>query len=207
VQSFALKTLISGLLILLLTSSADLRSQDTAHVPFFAAGCFESDGYAEFQAVISQLGKSPAGFTGMGVYWVVNHRFVSGLSGFMLASSEGIDQYYPVNDTVSDPPSSRIWSAGLSFGYQFFHDKKFSLQPDLYAGWGWFRFTPYGGNELSRHFGVLWPRVNATWNAHKNFRLGLGIGYRAAVGQGIGAVKSTDLGGVTGQIFIRIGTF
>lgn len=184
-----------------------MQAQDTTHVPFFKADCFESDAYFEFQAVVSQYAKSAAGFTGFGLHWVVNHKFVVGAQGFLLASGESLDKFYTIADTVSDPPLSKFYSAGLSFGYVLFPQKKFSFHPELYAGWGMFKYQPEGAPELSRHLGVLWPKVQGTWNAHKHFRLGVGLGYRAVVGKNIDLLKSTQLGGVTGQVFLRVGTF
>jgi hypothetical protein len=49
--------------------------------------------------------------------------------------------------------------------------------------------------------------VNGIYNATKFFRIGLGMGYRGVIGGSLNGFNAPKLGGVFGNVFIRIGTF
>jgi hypothetical protein len=61
--------------------------------------------------------------------------------------------------------------------------------------------------EKRFNYGIVIPSVNAIWNAHKNFRVGAGVGARAVFGQDYYRLKTYRVSGVFGGVFIRVGTF
>jgi hypothetical protein len=99
-------------------------------------------------------------------------------------------------------------SVTLNFGYILFATKKFSFNSELGVGWGECRKTTdsKGGAFKLNHFLAV-PSVNALWNAHKNFRLGVSLGGRVAYGQNYQLLQSFHASGFYGGVFLRVGRF
>jgi hypothetical protein len=191
---------------LALPASAQLLKEDTTtNAPFFAAKKFDSKCYVGFEAIPTQILKNKFALNlGLSLNWVINHKFV------LSAKYHGLTT--PVNIAASIEPVRTDTVhlvhhfAGLAFSYLIFHDRKFSLQPELAAGWGSMRYT-YANEVHRKDFGVLIPAFYGVWNAHKNFRMGIGLNYRLALGASLNGLTSADLSGVGGVVFIRVGTF
>jgi hypothetical protein len=96
--------------------------------------------------------------------------------------------------------------AGLGFGYILFDNKLFSFQPELMAGWGDAEYMS-ANTTYHSNFGEVVPAVYGIYNATRFFRLGIGLNYRAAIGASLNGLKSADISGISGLVFIRVGTF
>lgn len=181
--------------------------EDTStNEPFFKASKFKSNGYVGFDMQPTQILKTKAAMiVGFSLNWVINHRFVVSAKYHTLSSRTNIR---PVIVPGSD---GNTWLthhfAGLGFGYIFFHDKKFSLQPELTAGWSSAKFEYPTDTKNRNDYGAIIPAVYGVYNAHKNFRVGAGINYRAVIGSKYRNIIPMDLSGVAGVVFIRVGTF
>lgn len=186
---------------------AQLMTEDTTtNEPFFKASKFKSSGYVGFEMQPTQILKNKAAMVvGFNLNWVINHRFVVSGKYHTLSSRTNIR---PVISPGSDGNTWLIHHfAGLGFGYIFFHDKKFSLQPELTAGWSSAKYVVSSTENKRNDYGALIPAVYGIYNAHKNFRVGAGLNYRAVFGKNFENITPMHLSGVSGVVFIRVGTF
>ncbi len=166
--------------------------------PFHSAGFFQADG-----SFYSILGK-PAAFTEFNLNWLINHKIYVGAKCQLLSTSLDISKYL-YDDTTGKVTPTHI-AALMNFGVIFFHEKKFSLNPELSLGWGNLNFDKnHKSQKLNYGVGVF--SLNGVWNAHKNVRIGLGVGGKAVMGQNFEGLKSYKLSGAFGHVFIRVGTF
>lgn len=193
------------LLCLWLGASAQLMREDTTtNGPFFAAKKFDSKFYAGFEAIPTQILKTKAAMNlGLNLNWVVNHKYVVSAKYMVLTTPLNV-QSRVAPDRPNDTIKLQFHTAGLAFSYILFSDKKFSFQPELYGGWAMIKYD-FAGGYYHRHFAVLQPAVYGIYNATKNFRVGVGLNYRLALGPKL--ISTADLSGVGGLVFIRVGTF
>ena len=181
--------------------------EDTSHnAPFFQARKFDSKCYVEFNGMAGQLLKTKGAMsTGASLNWVVNHQLVVSAEYRVLTTPLNVQGI-----VAADQPGTAIdltnQYAGLGFGYIFFNNKTFSLQPELSAGWADVKYK-IGHANYMRSFGEIDPTVYGIYNATKYFRFGIGLNYRAAVGCRANGLTDAYLSGIGGMLFIRVGTF
>jgi hypothetical protein len=180
-----------------------IKEDTTTNAPFFAAKKFDSKCYVGFEGAATQILKKKAAMTlGLSLNWVINHKYVVSAKYHVLTT--------PVNIRAQVAPDRhdtillRHQFAGLGFSYILFHNKKFSLQPELSAGWGMIKYE-YNGGTWKRHFGVIIPAIYGVYNCTKHFRFGIGLNYRFTAGATL--LKDADMSGIGGLVFIRVGTF
>lgn len=186
---------------------AQVITEDTiTNEPFFKASKFKSNGYVGFEMQPTQILKTKAAMlVGFNLNWVINHKFVVSAKYHTLSSRTNI------RSLILPGSDGNTWLvhhfAGLGFGYVVFHDKKFSLQPELTAGWGSAKYVVSSTESKRNDYGALIPAVYGIYNAHKNFRVGAGLNYRAVFGRNFDNITPMHLSGVAGVVFIRVGTF
>jgi len=188
-------------------AAAQVMIEDTStNAPFFKASKFNSKGYVGFEAQATQILKNKAAMVlGLSLNWVINHKYV--VSGKYQLLTSRVD----VKEKVAPSSGGKIYLthhfAGLAFSYILFHDKKFSFQPELAAGWSSAKFEHPTGTKYRHDFGAIIPAMYGVYNASKIFRVGIGLNYRAVFGTSFSGLKASDLNGITGVVFIRLGTF
>lgn len=199
-------------LILLIISGFKASAQlipeeDTAtHEAFFKATRFNSKFYVGLEGTITQMMvTNVASNFGASLNWVVNHKFVVSASYYGLASQLNVQKTVAPNEGT-DTLRLMHYFAGLGFSYIIFDNKKFSLQPGITAGWGMIRYSDTS-KTYTKNFAEIVPAVYATYNASKYFRFGIGLNYRLAMGASLNGLKSNDISGIGGIIFVRVGTF
>jgi hypothetical protein len=182
-----------------------MKEDTTTNRPFFAAKKFDSKCYVGIEAIPTQILKKRFALNlGFSLNWVINHKFVVSAKYHVLTT--------PVNITGTIDPTSTDTVhlvhhfAGLAFSYLIFHDRKFSLQPELAVGWGGIKYVHNGGT-FRKDFAVIIPAFDAVYNASKHFRIGIGLNYRITAGASFNGLKDADLSGIGGLVFIRVGTF
>lgn len=187
--------------------SGQIIPEDTTTTPpFFAAKRFNSKCYVGFDAQAGQILKTKAAMNlGLSLNWVINHKYV------VTAKYSGITTPVNVQSIVAPNDNLRVVKlnsqfAGLGFSYILFNSKRFSFQPELCAGWGGIKYK-YINTTYRKDFGSIIPAVYGVYNATKYFRLGLGLNYRVAIGSSLNGLSSADISGVSGIVFIRVGTF
>lgn len=183
-----------------------MREDTTTNQPFFSAKKFDSKCYVGFEMTVSQILKKKAAMvSGLNLNWVLNHKYVVSAKYHILTTPVNIQPYvrpkYP-----AETYNIVHHYAGLGFSYILFHNKKFSFQPELTTGWGVVKYD-YTTEKRRKDFAVIIPAVYGVWNAHKFFRMGVGLNYRATAGAKFTGLKDADLSGVGGVIFFRVGTF
>lgn len=199
-----------GIFFLLLAFSSKAFSQvliedTTTREPFFKATRFNSKFYVGAEGMGTQILKTQgAMITGFSLNWVINHRFVVTAMYQALSTPTNIQSIVEPGNL----PSVRLIHqfGGLGLGYILFDKKLFSFQPELMSGWGGAQYTVSNVTYRS-NFGEIIPVVYGIYNATKFFRLGIGLNYRAAVGASLNGLKSADISGISGLVFIRVGTF
>lgn len=183
-----------------------IEEDTTLNEPFFKSKAFHSSGYVQAEVQPAQILKTKAaGLMGFGLNWAINHRYVIGAQYFTLVSQNDITDLVGSGYTAKKLLIHHF--AGLGFSYIFFDDKKFSLQPGLTAGWCSAKYEIGEKKFLRRDYGALVPSLSGVFNASKHFRVGVGLNYRAVIGPRFFALRSTDLSGVSGVVFFRVGTF
>lgn len=186
---------------------AQLINEDSStHQPFFKASKFSSRCYVGLDASVVQILKTKVGGNfGANLNWVINHKYV------VTAIYDGTATQVAIQNrvTLADPNQSTYLAhryVGAGFSYILFDNKLFSFQPGLTAGWGHIQYA-YNNVTYRNEFAEIVPEVSATYNCTKYFRVGLGLNYRVAVGTSLNGLKSADISGVGGIIFIKVGTF
>lgn len=188
-------------------ATAQVMEEDTTtNAPFFKASKFNSKGYVGFEMQATQILKNKAAMVmGLSLNWVINHKYV--VSGKYQLLTSRVD----VKDRVAPSSGGKIYLthhfAGLAFSYILFFDKRFSFQPELAAGWSAAKFENPTNTKYRHDYGAIIPAVYGIYNASKIFRVGVGLNYRAVFGTNFQGLKASDLNGITGVVFIRLGTF
>jgi hypothetical protein len=190
-----------------LRASAQVMDEDTTtHQPFFKASKFNSKCYVGVNgSAVEILKNQAAGYFGADLNWVINHKYVVSAIYDETVNQVQIQKIVNPND-----PSSPIYLIhrylGLGFRYILFNNKLFSFQPGLSAGWGHIQYNIDSVN-YHNNFAEVVPEVSATYNCTKYFRFGIGLNYRLALGASLNGLKSADISGVGGVVFIKVGTF
>ena len=197
--------------LVLVLSAAGLKAQlinedSSTQQAFFKASKFSSRCYAGLDASVVEILKNKAGGNfGVNLNWVINHKYV------VTAIYDGTATQVAIQNRVkpADPNNSTYLThryVGAGFSYILFDNKLFSFQPGLTAGWGHIQYS-YNNVTYHSNFAEIVPEVEATYNCTKYFRFGVGLNYRVALGASLNSLKSADISGVGGIIFIKVGTF
>jgi hypothetical protein len=204
-RMYGCKNILALLLFVFVASCACAQDEDTTQKPFFYSKKFVSTAYVQAGVAATHMVGSAAATTHFSLHWVINHKYVVGANYHILSSRENITKLtYP--DAKEQIYLTHNF-AGLSFGYILFHDKKFSLQPELAAGWSNIRFTQFDTVTTKRNLAGIIPAVYGIWNATHIFRIGVGLNYRLIVGEPFKELKTQNLSGVGGMVFLRFGKF
>lgn len=188
--------------------TAQLIEEDTSTAsPFFAAKKFDSKGYVGAEAIGGQILKKKGGMlTGLSLNWVMNHKYVLSAKYHVLSSRQNI-AYITHPDNVNAEHNLVHHFAGAGFGYILFHNKPVSFHPELAVGWASAKYENGAQKTFRNDYAMLIPALQGVWNATKIFRVGVGVNYRVAFGKEFQSFKSSQLNGVSGVVFLRLGTF
>jgi hypothetical protein len=193
---------------LIIKASAQLIEEDTTtHQLFFKARKFNSRCFVDLDAMPGQILNTKAAFyAGAGLNWLINHHYV------VTARYTNLSNPVSIQTIVAPDHPGEIdlkhQSAGLGFGYIVLPQKLFSFEPELTAGWGVIKYTIDSTTQSFRKdFAEIIPAIYGICNATKYFRVGIGLNYRICAGASLNGLKSTEIGGIGGLVFIRVGTF
>lgn len=201
---FSIRKAAIVLMALLFFSFISFAQNDTIE-PFFKAKKFESSGYVQAGVAATQMFGKAAATSYFSLHWVVNRKFVVGANYHLLSSGNNIAPLLYPDDKNAITAVHHF--AGLSFAYIFFHDKKFSLQPELAAGWANIKYTRFDTVTTKKNYVGIIPAVYATWNATHILQVGIGLNYRLIAGDRYKDLTTKNLSGVGGLVFIRLGKF
>ncbi|MFN8309335.1 MAG: hypothetical protein U0T73_05180 [Chitinophagales bacterium] len=181
---------------------------DTLRNGFFKARRFHSSFHVQAEGDLIWMLSKPNMLTGGSVRWVINHKITIGVSAHYLTTNATVGRFLtpPFPDSIRVQP--KHFSVQLGAGYVFRAFRKFSVQPELMAGWGYISFHDKNNNtDQHIHYGMVNPAINMIWNASKYFRIGAVVGARGVFGSDYQRLKSYRVGGVYAGLFIRGGTF
>ena len=186
--------------------SQKMQEDTTKNQPFFQAKKFNSRAYVGFEAMPAQILKTKAAMLlGFHLGWIVNYKYVVSAKYHTITTPTDIHQI--VAPYYNSPRNLIHHFAGLSFSYILFHNKKFSFQPELAVGWCTAKFEYPDDVKQRNDYAMFIPSVNGTWNASKLIRIGVGVNYRVAIGKKFYSFKSSELNGLSGIVFFRVGNF
>lgn len=172
----------------------------------FSAKKFESGAYVGFDANATQIAKGAGMIAGAQLSWLVNHRYNVNLR--YEALSTRVDTVgYLLDGDYKRGQYVRYTMIGLGAGYIVFHNKRFSLHPEINGGVYVYRYHTKTQNKLVIGYGSIVPNVAGVFNAHKNIRIGVQINYRIAIASKNVGLASKYLNGIGGGVFMRIGKF
>lgn len=206
-KGWLLSVMLFCLNLLVFQAVAQVIEYDTtSREPFFKARHFNSSAHATFEGGVSHMfSNKVVMITGAGLSWVVNKKYVTTARFHTLTSQVDIQPI--ATPHVEKPLYLQHYYAGLSFGYIFFADKIATLQPEIGAGWACARFE-YPEKLFQRQdYAAILPGALTTFNLSRFVRLGLGVHYRAVFGSKFFDLKSHQLNGVNGSVFLKVGTF
>ena len=154
---------------------------------------------------VTQIMKSNTGmiaaFSGC---WTVNRKYYLGAQYEKVTTSIDIQSLLEKNPHVA--VNLNYIMAGLKFGYILFPDKIVSFNPDLSMNWAQAKYAYPAANIYHWNFFMMEPSVNMSINPVPYFSVGAGLAYRLNLGLNLNGVHSSDLNGLNGLVFIRVGT-
>ena len=172
---------------------------------FFHSSKFHSACFVQFEGQFSAMLKQPSAIMGVNLNWLINHKIYIGGKYQVQSLPLYVEKYVFSTDFSRIPLKHQ--SASLNIGYIFFDDKTFSLNPELSAGWSQIVYDVNFGKTIRKNYGLAILGINGIWNAHKNVRVGAGVGGRMLLGSRIDDLKAIQMSGLFGQLFLRVGTF
>jgi hypothetical protein len=166
---------------------------------------FDSKGFVELGSNFMRIKGEAAMNVDFSLNWLVNHKYYVGAAYTQLASYHRL---LMMQDNLEwDTVRYTQQTAGLRFGYIFFHDHKIiSFSPDITTGWANFKFSD-SSYPTVHHYAFVTPALKAVFNVSNYFRVGATVHYRVFAGLNESYVSSKDLSGAGGGIFLRIGAF
>jgi hypothetical protein len=189
--------------ILVVWVSGAFAQADTTRL--FYAQKFDSKAFVELGSNFMRVNKEPAMNIDFSLNWVVNNKYYLGAVYSQLASFNTLPLM--LENAEYDTLRFMQQTAGLRFGYIFFHDHKIiSFSPDFTTGWANFKFPDSDISEV-KHYAFFTPAVKAVFNVSNHFRVGAAIHYRVFAGINESYISSGNLSGMGGGVFLRIGAF
>jgi len=138
--------------------------------------------------------------------WIINHTFILGGGGYGLTNN--------VNAKMLGPNGERYVNfgyGGLELEYIPQSDKLVHLSFMMLIGGGGVGWRDedmaVGHNSASDAFFIVEPAVNATLNVTPFFRISAGASFRMITGVNSSVSSNASLGGPSGILTFRFGTF
>jgi hypothetical protein len=198
-------------LLISLISLVNTFAQDTS-----AIFKFDNSVFVELGSNFIQVNENAGLNIDFSVNWLIKHKIYAGVAYTQIASQEERTILLPFSEDLPVLAEQNVvfnqQSVGARFGYIFFHDHKIvSFSPDLTLGWANFKFPnieqAYKQEFETKHYAAVTPALKAVFNVSDYFRVGAAIHYRGYIGLNESYVQGSDLSGVGGGVFFRVGKF
>jgi hypothetical protein len=181
-----------------------LKAQDSIE-PFFKAKRFESGFFVQADLRLTQIMHTNTGMiTAFSGCWTVNRKYYLGAQ--YERATTGIDVHSLLERNPNVSVNLEYMTAGLKFGYILFPDKIVSFNPDLSLNWAQAKYAYPAANIYHWNFFMMEPSVNMSINPLPYFSVGAGLAYRLNLGLNLNGIHSSDLNGLNGLVFVRVGT-
>jgi len=158
--------------------------------------------FSKFELSGSQIDGETAALGGISAGGLLNDRMGVGLAGNILVNSVDLDSGNERTIEAAD-----FWYGGAYLEYVFSPENLVYVSMDVLIGAGELDITsPFGGDDSETVF-VLEPSLNVMINITETFNVGLGVSYRLIENVDFEYLDSSDMSGVSGNIFLRFTEF
>ena len=184
------RIMIIAILFSLITVTFAAAAQDT-----LLDGPLTVDGNIAFTGVVTSYQSEPLFLLGGNWTALVNHTLILGCGLYATPFSKQLVE-----------GKFLFTYGGPILGWSFFPERLFHLSAECLFGKGsaWYK----GENDNTQSFYVIEPQGTLELNVSQHFHIGLGGGYRFALGTPDGAVFTrTSLSGWYGELLIKFGDF
>jgi hypothetical protein len=169
------------------------------------SGHFHSGGYGGPVWKVGLINGKLGMFSGGRGGWIINHALVIGGGGYSTLfdiETDAISNNYR-------PLYLEIYYGGCELEYIHNSDKLVHWTIHALFGSGSAKLRERGPDKTMETDGffLMEPSFNIDLNVTSWFRLGAGVSYRLALGLDMGEISSSDLGGPSGQIIFKFGSF
>jgi hypothetical protein len=192
-----MRLLVIGLMVCLVPLVVFARD-DTLVGPYTKSGAFIGP-VVRFGRLDEDFGL----FVGGRIGWIINHTFSIGCGGYVL-----------VNDIEREDVGEDVYTemvyGGLVLEYVFNPSEVIHFSVATLVGGGRFAYEIRNDVEEdydSDAFFILEPEFNVILNVTRNFRLGLGGGFRSIRGLDIEEMTDSRLSGSSAVITLKLGKF
>lgn len=146
---------------------------------------------------LTQFGGQMAALPGFQMGPALGHTLYFGLAGNALVNNvNASDQYQNLK-------AFDFWDAGVVLDWTLFHASLLHGSLGCFLGYGQVNPTPLQGSSSRSDLFVADPGVNVMLNLTPTLELGLGGSYRIVSGSNAQDLSNSDLGGLTGTVFLR----
>ncbi len=146
---------------------------------------------------LSRFGGQAAALPGFQMGPALGRTLYFGLAGNALVNNvNASDQYRNLK-------AFDFWDAGVCVDWTLFHASLVHGSLGCFLGYGQLRAEPPAGGSERADLFVADPGVNVMLNLTPTLELGLGGSYRIVSGSNFQDLSNSDLGGLTGAVFLR----
>lgn len=183
-----------------LTAAIAVQAQET-----LVGDGFHSGGYGGPVWKVGSVNGKTGLFAGGRGGWIINHKFVIGGGGY------GIITEVETELTSADGKTLFLDMDYGGFEMEYIHNS------DKLIHWTFHTMLGSGSvklveNDPRNHIDddkmfIIEPSLNVVFNIMSWFRIGVGMSYRAVFGVEMADISSADLGGPSGLIILKFGSF
>jgi hypothetical protein len=171
------------------------------------SGDLESGGYGGPLVQVTQMNGETGVLVGGQGGWIINHQLVLGGKGYGLANSIGVEG--------ADDLKLEFGAGGFMLEYMMNPSKLVHFSIHSMFGAGAVRYVErdydrdydYDVDTSEDTFFIAEPGFNLVLNVTDYMRVGGGATYRYINGVNYETLTNSDLSGVSGQVFIKFGSF
>ncbi len=137
--------------------------------------------------------------------WIINHTFVLGGGGYSQLLDVKTDQF----STEGKPLYLNVGYGGFEMEYIHESDKLIHWTVHAMIGSGYAKLKEHNPNEAVKTDNIYMfePSFNVDVNVSQWFRIGLGLSYRLAMDVDLPGITSSDVGGPSGLVILKFGSF
>lgn len=193
----------SLIVVLVVALACPILAQDETLI----SGELESGGYGGPIVQVTEMNGQTGVLVGGQGGWIINHQLVLGGKGYGLANT--------INVEGSNAHKLEFGAGGFMLEYIMNPSKLLHFSIHSMIGAGGVRYVEknhdndwdYDGDYSEDTFFIAEPGFNLVLNVTDFMRVGGGASYRYINGVNYRTLSNSDLSGVSGQVFIKFGSF
>ena len=146
---------------------------------------------------LTQFGGQMAALPGFQLGPALGHTLYFGLAGNALVNNVN------ASDQYDNLKAFDFWDAGVTVDWTLFHTSLVHGSLGCFLGYGQLNVNPLQGSSARADLFVADPGVNVMLNLTTSLELGVGGSYRIVSGSNFQDLSNSDMGGLTGSVFLR----